>query len=248
MSTRKLFKDLAYLDQLDIYRPLRMALLSADRLLPNSNEEARFLAANFGVPLRGCTVVPNGVDPAIGDGSPDLFRSQHSLDDFVLFVGRIEPRKNVHRLITAFVRSELDTQLVILGQKPDLTYFSACQAASNARVFFLPPVAHDSPLLRSAYKSARVVALPSYFETPGLAALEGGSAGANLVVTPVGGAREYFREYAWYARPESERSIRDALVSAYEAPKSSLLSNLIRDKFSWERAAEATLQTYKSIA
>ena len=46
--------------------------------------------------------------------------------------------------------------------------------------------------LASAYAAARVFALPSWFETPGLAALEAGLAGCAVAITPYGSTRDYF--------------------------------------------------------
>ena len=43
---------------------------------------------------------------------------------------------------------------------------------------------HHDPLLASAYAAARVFALPSWFETPGLAALEAALAGCSVAITP----------------------------------------------------------------
>ena len=44
-------------------------------------------------------------------------------------------------------------------------------------------------------------ALPSWFETPGLAALEAALAGCSVVITPFGSTREYFGDLVEYARP-----------------------------------------------
>src|SRR5205085_2575717 len=81
--------------------------------------------------------------------------------------------------------------------------------AASAR--WVPAVAHDDPLLASAYAAARVVALPSWFETPGLAALEGALAGRAVVVTPYGCAPEYFGDMAVYVRPGRPTKLAQAL-------------------------------------
>src|SRR6185437_7691066 len=81
---------------------------------------------------------------------------------------------------------------------------------------WIPAVDHDDPLLASAYAAARVFALPSWFETPGLAALEAALAGCAVVVTPNGCTREYFGPRVEYARPDRPAAIRAALARAWE--------------------------------
>ncbi|MFO0910933.1 MAG: glycosyltransferase [Isosphaeraceae bacterium] len=76
-------------------------------------------------------------------------------------------------------------------------------------------VDHEDPSLASAYAAARVVALPSWFETPGLSVLEGALAGAAVVVTPFGCTREYFGSRVLYARPDRPDEIRQALQHAW---------------------------------
>ncbi|TFH43141.1 MAG: glycosyltransferase [ANME-2 cluster archaeon] len=198
----------------------------------------------FDIDMNKCLIIPNGVNPEFKYGDVRDSNEKYNLTDFILFVGRIEHRKNVLQLIKAFVKSKLDTHLVIIGKISDPDYYSICKKESNKKVIFLPPIPHESELLRSAYKSAKVVALPSKYETPGLVALEGGLAGANVVVTSVGGTKEYFNEYAWYINPKSEDSIRNALIDAYNSPRNELLSKHIEKKYSWDVVAKKTIEVY----
>ena len=94
----------------------RELLALCDRILPNSRAEARQLVSLFGVAPQRIEVVPNGVLGAFQSASPALFRSRYGGEDFVLFVGRIEPRKNPLGLIRA-VRS-LGLPLVVMGEAP----------------------------------------------------------------------------------------------------------------------------------
>ena len=181
----------------------RRALLQlADAILPNSRAEALQLVRTFGADPDRLRVVPNGVDPRFAGATPDLFRALHGGGDFVLYVGRIEPRKNVKGLIAAVRKAGMT--MVVIGDAPPgrESYLSACRAAGAGSVRWLPAVDHDDPVLASAYAAARVVALPSWFETPGLVALEAALAGRAVVVTPYGCTREYFGNRVEYARPD----------------------------------------------
>ena len=155
----------------------RELLQLADRILPNSEAEARQLVALFGANPGKIRVVPNGVLESFRAASPDAFRERFGVDDFVLFVGRIEPRKNPLGLIRA-VRS-LGLPLVVIGDAPPEArgYLERCRREGGDDVLWVPALDHHDPLLASAYAAARVFALPSWFETPGLAALEAALAG-----------------------------------------------------------------------
>lgn len=231
----------------DPFRHAEAVFNLSDVILPNTKEELRILSSFLNIDTSKCLIVPNGVNSEFKYGNQSLFREKYHLNDFILFVGRIERRKNVLQLIRAFVKSELNTHLVIIGKISDPAYYSICKKESNQKVIFLPPIPHDSDLLKSAYKSAKVVALPSKYETPGLVALEGGLAGANVVVTSVGGTKEYFKEYAWYINPKSEESIRKALIDAYNSPCSGLLSEHIKKNFGWNTVAKKTMEAYDIV-
>jgi glycosyltransferase involved in cell wall biosynthesis len=204
------------------------------------------MASLFGVDRERIVVAPNGAAPSEGD--PERIRSHTSLEDFVLYAGRIEPRKNVLGLVRACVRVELPL-LVIGSEVPGHEAYAArCRDASRgARVVWVPRVAPDSELLRSAMSAARVVALVSWFETPGLAALEGAMAGAGLVITPYGSAREYFGDLARYARPGRIDEISWALREAWERGAHPALAEHVRRNFTWDKVAVATAEAYERI-
>ena len=239
---------LGALTVMDPYRFLEPLLSISDAILPNTSDELIRLRQVFpSISPTKFAVVPNGVNEQFAGADPDEFCDQYNCRDFILFVGRVEQRKNVLRLIRAFVSSRLQTKLVVVGEAADENYMNRCKNEANDQVMFLPPLEHNSSMLASAYKACKVIALPSYYETPGLAALEGGLAGANVVVTAVGGAREYFGDLAWYVEPENEHSIRNALVAAHNAPNSTALSNHIRKHFDWAIVAKKSADVYASM-
>jgi glycosyltransferase involved in cell wall biosynthesis len=103
-------------------------------------------------------------------------------------------------------------------------------------------------MLTSAYLNARVVALPSAFETPGLVALEAASLGRTVVVTNVGSAPEYFKNHAYYVNPESQRSITSALQTAWDKPFDEKdLSRFVLQNYTWKKAAEQTSKIYHEL-
>ncbi|WP_165235073.1 glycosyltransferase [Aquisphaera insulae] len=226
----------------------RELLTLCDRILPNSQAEARQLARLFGVDREKFTVVPNGVLERFARATPDAFRERHGDEDFILFVGRIEPRKNPLGLILA--ARLLGVRVVVLGAAPaeHRAYLERCREAGGGLVRWLGSHDHDDPMLASAYAAARVFALPSWFETPGLAALEAALAGASITITPYGSTREYFGGHASYARPNRVEEIAAALADCWSRPADPALAAFVASKYLWARVAARTAEAYDQVA
>ena len=225
----------------------RELLNLADAILPNSVAEGEQLVRWFGADPSRIRPVPNGVEERFAHADPSAFRAIHGAGDFVLYVGRIEPRKNVLGLVEGVRAAGLP--LVVIGDAlPGYEGYAAdCKRAGSGFARWLPRVDHDDPLLESAYASARVLALPSWFETPGLVALEAALAGTAVVVTPHGCTREYFGDRVGYARPdrppEIARAIRDAWTSGPDAG----LAAHVGAHYPWSEVARRTAEAYDQV-
>jgi glycosyltransferase involved in cell wall biosynthesis len=221
---------------------------NADAILPNSRAEADQLARLFRAPSPSIRVVPNGVDGRFEGADPVPFRALHGPGDFILYTGRIEPRKNVLGLIRAARR--VDRPLVVIGDAPPghEGYLAECRRAGLGLTTWYRGVEHDDPRLASAYASARVFALPSWFETPGLSALEAALAGSSVVITPLGCTREYFGDRVEYARPDRIAAISDALERAWAAGPRPGLGASIKGRFLWTNVARQTAEAYDRVA
>lgn len=217
-------------------------------VMPNTRKEARLVQRGLGIPPEDIVVVPNGVDMRFHGADPGLFRQQYGIDKFVLTVGHIGPkRKNVLRLLRAL--EKINAPAVIIGRIEDNAYGRAClQAAkNNPRLIVLDAIPNDSPLLASAYAACDVFVLASQFETPGIAALEAGLAGAKIVITKYGGTEEYFGPYAEYVEPTSWELIHHGITTALNKEKNNALREHIKQEFLWERVAEKTLEVYERV-
>ena len=163
------------------------------RILPNSRAEAEQLGRLFGMNHGGSPWFPTGSTAASAGPPPYSFREHFGDDDFVLFVGRVEPRKNTLGLVNA-VRA-LGLPPGRPGEPPRRSlrsYRDQCRRGGGQRGSNgWDHLDHEDPLLASAYAAARVLALPSWFETPGLGS-RGRLAGTAVVITPFGSTREYF--------------------------------------------------------
>lgn len=215
-------------------------------ILPNTEEEARLESKLFGVQGRRIKVVPNGVDPIFAGGTPELFRKRYGIEgDFLLTVARIEKRKNHVRLARALAGTSIPS--VFIGRLDDPAIKEECLKIDPS-IRFIEPIPHEDPLLASAYSACKVFALPSALETPGIAALEAAVTGANIVITRVGGTKEYFGGAASYVDPGSVASIRSAVLEQWSRPRGDLeTGNAYLDKYSWSRVAELTETAYIQV-
>jgi glycosyltransferase involved in cell wall biosynthesis/SAM-dependent methyltransferase len=225
----------------------RAVLACAHLLLPNGEREAAMLKRAFGdvpIPIR---IVPNAVRPErFLHASPEPFIKRFGLRDFVLCAARLEPNKNQAMLIWALRDTGLP--LVIAGAERDPDYARLCRKWAGASVRFVGELSPD--MLASAYAAARVHALPSWSETPGLANLEAGLAGCALVVGNRGLEQEYLGEYAFVCDPGDWRSIREAVLQAWESAnptRSQACREHILRHFTWEQVARLTADAYESL-
>src|SRR3989344_2543107 len=224
---------------------VKKMLDQASILFPDTWMEGNFLIKNFKISKEKVFPVPHGVDERFMHANPKEFINKYNLNDFILYVGRIDIRKNVLNLIRALKDKGID--LVIIGkEEPDQQEdFEKCKKEANEKVHFLGQFSHDSTLLESAYAAAKVVTLPADYETPGLVGLEAGLAKANIVITERGSTKDYYKDYAYYVNPDNIQDIKNKLLEAYKAEKSDNLRNHIKENFLWDKVAKKTLEGYK---
>jgi len=222
--------------------------LWADRVAPNTVDEGSLFIEGMGVQERNIYVVPNGVEARFEKGNKALFKKKFGTENFILNVGHIGPdRKNVLRLIQAL--ETINHPAVIIGRIEKTPEGDRCLelARRNPRLMILDSMAHDSGLFASAYAACDVFVLPSLFETPGIAALEAGLAGAKVVITPHGGTKEYFREYAEYVDPYSVENIRKGIQNSLNRQKNTQLRDHIKKNFLWKSVAQRLVALYQTV-
>jgi glycosyltransferase involved in cell wall biosynthesis len=217
-----------------------------DVFFPNSQAEADALCRALNLPVARMWVVPNGVDERFAHATPDAFVERYGLRGFVLCVGLFDPRKNQLALVRALRGCGRDVVFIGPARVGCEGYLRQCVEEADGRFHFLGAMDHESELLASAYAAAGVFALPSVVETPGLAALEAGLAGAPVVITTGGSTREYFADHAVYVDPRSPGQIREAVEHVLaKPPDPTALREHILGHFLWRHCAEATVEGYR---
>lgn len=185
--------------------------------------------------------------------SMDAFKKKYDLKkDYVLFVGTLQPRKNIERLIEAFSMLKDDIELVIIGKKGWM-YEEIMNAPKKfniqEKVKFLDSVTdEDLPIF---YKNAVCFVLPSLYEGFGLPVLEAMKHGCPVITSNVSSLPEAGGDAALYVNPLDIDDIAKKLESIIA--NSELREKLIGKgyeqvkKFSWEKTAKETLRALESI-
>lgn len=218
---------------------IKYLLKRASLLLPNSYSEYKRISEKYGI-YKKFLVIPNGIDNELFNlncGDEEEFK------DSIICVGRIEGLKNQLNVIKAL--KDTNYKLFIIGRPSNnhIKYYEQCKKESTGNIKFINYTPQKG--LVSIYKSAKVCVMASWFETTGLASLEAAVMGCNVVITDKGDAREYLKDSAFYCKPDSVDSIREAVVNAYETPVNPELRRYILQNFTWEKAAQRTLEGYK---
>jgi len=217
------------------------------------NDAVRLLQAN----PEKITVVPLGLSEAFQKlpSTKALHRARTIVgnDDlpFVLFVGTIEPRKNLEGLLHGFKLSGLNDnhRLVVVGAKGWMTsnIFKLVRRLDLDETVVFSGFVSDEEL-SALYRSAALFCYPSFDEGFGLPVLEAMACGCPVVTSGIPAIREVGGEVPIYIDPKNIQSIASALREVAEnklSRENMALRGIERAKsFTWDRAA---LDVFKVI-
>ncbi|MEL6890422.1 MAG: glycosyltransferase family 1 protein [Actinomycetota bacterium] len=224
-------------------RALRAAIKRADRIITSSAASLDDLR-DAGVADDRLRLVPLGVDvlPATADERSAARATVGADGPFVLFVGTVEPRKNLVRLVEALDASGIGVPLVVAGAAGwgDVT------VPAEAPVTFLGHV--DDAVLRGLYSEATVFAYPSEREGFGLPVAEAMAQGTPVVTSAGTSTEEVAGGAAVLVDPFDVASIAYGLRTALDAADEFGRRGRRRaDALTWADAAAATLDVYREL-
>lgn len=241
-------------------RRLPIMLRSAAMIITPTEAVKREVCARFKTDPKRIAVTPEAprqtFSPMTPRESEDVRRRLEIENNFILFVGTIEPRKNLLTLVRAFDRIHRDTpdcpQLVIAGGEGWLTrelHESIGRLGSSNRVR-LTGYLNDEEL-RALYSSCKVFVYPSLYEGFGLPPLEAMACGAPVVAGRNAAHSETLAGNACLVDPLDEqalaKAISELLENENERRRLSLLGLDHAKKFSWEKTARLTLEVYQQV-
>jgi glycosyltransferase involved in cell wall biosynthesis len=221
-------------------KAMREILTRASLLFSNSVLEQNKLIEQYHCPT-DCVTVPNGLDT-------DLFVYNEKIGKdplMVLCVARIEGIKNQLNLIKALNNTEYQLFLVGSAAPNQYSYYRECRRLAGPNIHFVDHIPQD--MLVPYYQKAKVHILPSWFEVCGLASLEAGAMGCNIVITDKGYTREYYEDYAFYCDPGQPLSILRAVEEASRADRPPGLREKILSRYTWRQAAIRIASAYNKL-
>jgi glycosyltransferase involved in cell wall biosynthesis len=239
---------------------IRMSSRRADALIAVSESTRRDAIRLLDISPERIFAVPSGVNQEFRPiDDPNLLRScrdkYHLPDEFILFVGLIEPRKNLPLLLHSYAR------LVGNGNYPALVlvgrlgwrYQEIFQLVDRLnlkdKVFLTDYVpAEDLPII---YNLARAFVYPSFYEGFGFPPLEAMACGIPVITTAVSAMLDYVGDAGILVPPNDEIALTSALQELLSDTSLRLrLSQVGRQHaagFSWERTARETINVYEKI-
>ncbi len=234
------------------FAPLaRTHITRADHVIAGSAYAAGLVTRDLGIAADRVTNTPLGAPPWAADVRTAR-RGSHG--GHILFIGTLEPRKNVGVLLDGYAallaRRPDAPPLVLAGHVPEAGQAWAARAAAAPLAGHVTLAGYVSDeARRQLYAQARAVVVPSLDEGFGLPALEAMACGVPVIVSPVGALPEVVGDAGLYAAPDAPHEWADAIEACLDDTRAADLAarGLARaELFSWTRAAAATWAAYET--
>jgi len=239
-------------------KQLPLVAKTCEHLLTISECSKKDIVERLQVSPEKITVTPLGVDarymPATNE-KKNIVKEKYKLPkDFILYLGTIEPRKNIARLVRAYnhVAKNIPQDLVLAG-KWGWSFEDVEQEIARSpfrdRIKILSHV--DAELLPALYSMATAFVFPSLYEGFGLPPLEAMACGTPVITSNVSSLPEVVGESALKINPLDEIALSEAMEKIVS--DSVLRERLIAQgsvwvkNFNWDRTAQLTMDVYRKL-
>ena len=241
----------------------RKAAHKADHVIAMSHFAIDELVSCFGIDPDRISVVPNGVDDAwLQAPEPEAVAATLAANGlragYFLFVGTLQPRKNVERLLSAYLQLpsavRAERQLVIVGAAgwrcEELVRRMAAAAENGAQVVWLHALTSGAAL-RHVYAGAGVFAFPSLYEGFGIPVAEAFAAGVPVVASNTSSLPEVAQGAALEVDPLDVGAIGAAMLEMVrdEALRARCIAagRVRASELTWRESARRTAAVYHSL-
>lgn len=224
----------------------RRAAQNSDLIIAVSEFTAQQVSSLLGFDRARIRVVPHGMHESAPDAGVDR-------ENMILFVGALQTRKNIARLVEAFELQPRNWTLVLAGAPDGYGARSILdrieQSSCSDRIHVTGYVSR--PELERLYARASIFAFPSLDEGFGIPVLEAMAHGVPVITSNRSGLAEIAGEAALLINPDETDELRSALSRLIEdGPLRSRLIELGRWRarlYTWDRAIRETHSAYKEL-
>jgi len=229
---------------------------SSSRVITNSNNSRNDIYQFCGVSADSVSLVYWAVDESFLNPEQTTEAMSLPSDDYILYVGSVEPRKNIINLVQAYEKfrdshPDYKTKLYLIGSANPLFASVKLHAPKYRHDVHLLGYLEDSHL-RYCYRHARCVVYPSFYEGFGLPPLEAMACGAPVITSCTSSIPEVVGDAAMLINPFDVSQIAEAIYTVLSQPA---VADALRKKgrtqvqqFNWYRVARNTLAVYYEVA
>lgn len=242
-------------------KQIARCIREADAVLACSESTKLDAVRLLGVDPTRIAVVYEGIDetlvPMERENAARHVHSRYGVSSpYLLFVGTIEPRKNITGLLRAFskIRDEMPHKLVLVGGKGwyrEDVEAVARELGVGERVSFVGYVSSHAELA-AFYSAADLFVFPSLYEGFGLPILEAMACGCPVITADNSSMPEIAADAALCVNANDDMAIAEAVQRVLGDPtlRESLVSRGFEraKEFSWRKCAEATMNVYERLA
>jgi len=231
----------------------------SDKIIADSLQTKRDLISCYHITEDKISVIYLGASKEykkMDDQTVDAIRRKYNLNNpFILFIGNLEPRKNIPNLIRAFSRcrkQNADLKLVIAGKKGWMfkeIFDTITELNLEKSVIYLDYVPHED--LPGLYNAAMIFVFVPFYEGFGLPVLEAMQCGTAVITSNTSSLPEIVGEKGIMVDPLDVVELAEKMtlfISDEHLRQENIRYNLSQcQQFSWEKCAQQTAEVYEEV-
>ncbi len=225
---------------------------NTDFLLTVSNYSRESIKKKYQLKNKNVFITPNGINESYFKDynkkkSKIIIKEKYGFDDYILYVSRIEPRKNQELLLKTYLETKIyktSTHLVFIGKNSikniKLNKLVNCLSSNQKqKIHFFENV--EQTHLIEFYKAAKMFIYPSKAEGFGIPPLEAGALKIPVLCSNVTAMESFIFFNPYFFNPNDEDGFKRKFQNFYTSYKSidlNIIQDEIKTNYSWEKSAQ----------
>lgn len=242
----------------NFHKKVKFAIENSDKIIAVSEATKKDILKYFNIQEKKIDIVSPGIylEDYMKDDNDDILSKYKLPNSYILYLGTLEPRKNIINIIKSFEKYKKENkskiQLVLVGKK-GWKYEKIFQAYEESpykeEIKILGYIDEKDKVL--LYKNAKVFLYPSFYEGFGMPILEAMAAGTPVITSNISSLPEVAGNAAILVNPYDINEILDAMREVLNNEK--LRKNMIAlgfnqaNKYTWEKSVEKLEKIYEDL-